>query len=115
SGTIPQTAATAPPPVLPPQVLVRSNGFRVAPKTELNVCEPRPNSGTFVFPTTIPPAFFSRSTGRQSALGTSSLNSGDPYVVRMPLVACRSLTPIGSPCNGPSQLPLASASSAARA
>src|SRR6266481_3022144 len=50
SGTMPQASATAPPPVLPPQVFVTSYGFRVAPKTLLNVCEPSPNSGTFVLP-----------------------------------------------------------------
>src|SRR5271166_2789974 len=110
---MPQTAATAPPPVLPPQVFERSCGFRVAPNTVLKVCDPRPNSGTLVFPITIPPAFFSRSTNRQSAFGISSLCSGDPNVVRIPLVACRSLTPIGNPCKGPNQFPLASASSAA--
>src|SRR6266481_5017213 len=38
SGAIPQASATAPPPVLPPQVFVPSYGFRVAPKTGLNVC-----------------------------------------------------------------------------
>src|SRR6266853_5020807 len=37
SGTMPQASATAPPPVLPPQVFVTSYGFRVAPKTGLNV------------------------------------------------------------------------------
>src|SRR6516225_939834 len=71
SGTMPHASATAPPPVLPPQVLLRSYGFNVGPKTGLNVCEPRPHSGTFVLPMTMAPAFFSRSTTRQSALGMS--------------------------------------------
>src|SRR5262252_10029100 len=47
SGTMPHATATAPPPVLPPQVFVRSYGLRVAPNTGLNVCEPKPHSGTF--------------------------------------------------------------------
>src|SRR5581483_399065 len=69
-GTIPQASATAPPPVLPPQVLVKSYGLRVGPNTGLNVCEPRPNSGTLVLPITMAPACFSRWTTRQSKSGT---------------------------------------------
>src|SRR5207237_4824525 len=71
SGTIPHASATAPPPVLPPQVLVKSYGFSVGPKTGLNVCEPRPHSGTYVLPMTMPPAFFAPSTTTQSASGMS--------------------------------------------
>src|ERR1700674_135192 len=41
--------------------------------------------------------------------------SGEPYVVRMPFASCRSFTPTGSPCSGPSQFPFASDSSAASA
>src|SRR6266853_4730068 len=37
-GAIPQASATAPPPVLPPQVFVTSYGFSVAPNMGLNVC-----------------------------------------------------------------------------
>src|ERR1700760_2786736 len=36
-GTMPQASATAPPPVLPPQVFDRSYGLCVAPKTGLKV------------------------------------------------------------------------------
>src|SRR6266478_5355790 len=115
SGTMPHASATAPPPVLPPQVLVKSYGFRVAPKTLLNVCEPSPNSGTFVLPITIPPAAFSRCTTRQSKSGTKSRCSGEPNVVRIPAVSCKSLTPTGIPCKGPSNFPLAKDSSAAAA
>src|SRR6267378_4137248 len=115
SGTMPQASATAPPPVLPPQVLVKSYGLRVAPNTGLNVCEPRPNSGTFVLPITIPPAAFSRCTTRQSKSGTKSRCSGEPNVVRIPAVSCKSLTPTGNPCNGPSNFPFAKDSSAAAA
>src|SRR6266404_1062010 len=115
SGTMPQASATAPPPVLPPQVFVTSYGFRVAPKTLLNVCEPSPNSGTFVLPITIPPAAFSRCTTRQSKSGTRSRCNGDPKVVRIPAVSYKSLTPTGIPCKGPSNFPFAKDSSAAAA
>src|SRR5258706_6954326 len=114
-GTMPQASASAPPPVLPPQVLVTSYGLRVGPNTGLNVCEPNPNSGTFVLPMTIPPAAFSRCTTRQSKSGTLSRCNGDPNVVRMPAVSCKSFTPTGIPCSGPSTFPCANDSSAAAA
>src|SRR5260370_15586990 len=72
SGTIPQVRATAPPPVLPPQVFVKSYGLRVAPNTGLKVCEPRPHSGTLVLPMTMAPALFSRSATKQSKFGMFS-------------------------------------------
>ena len=100
-GSMPHARATAPPPLLPPQVFVRSYGFSVAPNTGLNVCEPAPNSGVFVLPTVIAPACLMRSTSSESSAGTKSLKIGDPNVVRMPLVGCRSLCAIGSPCSGP--------------
>ncbi len=52
-GSMPQASATAAPPLLPPQVLVRSQGLRVAPNTALKVCEPAPNSGVLVLPMVI--------------------------------------------------------------
>ena len=55
-GSIPHANATAAPPLLPPHVLPVSYGFNVAPNTSLKVCEPAPNSGVLVFPTTIAPA-----------------------------------------------------------
>src|SRR5258708_24342573 len=72
SGTIPQVRATAPPPVLPPQVFVKSYGLRVAPNTGLKVCEPRPHSGTLVLPMTMAPALFSRSDTKKSKFGMFS-------------------------------------------
>ena len=55
-GSMLVASATAAPPLLPPQVLPRSYGFSVAPNTGLKVCDPAPNSGVFVLPTTIAPA-----------------------------------------------------------
>ena len=65
-GVIPVATATAAPPLLPPHVLVTSYGFRVAPKTALNVWDPAPNSGVFVLPIVIAPASRKRSTIRPS-------------------------------------------------
>src|SRR5262249_43494888 len=50
TGTNPHASATAAPPDDPPQVFVRSHGFRVVPNTVLKVCDPAPNSGVFVLP-----------------------------------------------------------------
>ena len=54
--------AAAAPPLLPPTVLVRSHGFRVAPKIGLKVLQPVANSGIFVLPIMIAPEDFIRST-----------------------------------------------------
>jgi hypothetical protein len=44
--------------------------LRVAPNTALNVCDPAPNSGVFVFPITTAPACLSRATCGASNDGT---------------------------------------------
>ena len=72
-GSMPHASATAAPPLLPPQVLVRSYGFSVDPNTGLNVCDPAPNSGVFVLPIAIAPAALMRSTSSESSAGTKSL------------------------------------------
>src|SRR6202035_3598786 len=69
SGTIPHASATAAPPLLPPHVFDGSYGLRVFPKTVLNVCDPAPNSGTFVLPIAIAPARRCRSTMMLSTSG----------------------------------------------
>src|SRR5439155_14681650 len=80
-GTIPQASATAAPPLLPPQVFVTSYGFRVAPKTVLNVCEPAPNSGVLVLPSVMAPARRMRVTMSASCVGTWSRQNREPRVV----------------------------------
>ena len=96
-GSIPHASAAAAPPLLPPHVFVRSCGLSVAPNTGLNVCDPAPNSGVFVLPTVMAPAHFRRSTSSESSCGTKSVKIGEPKVVRMPDVSCRSLCAIGRP------------------
>ena len=61
-GTRRAANAAAAPPLDPPGVFDVSYGLRVAPNRVLNVCEPAPNSGVFVFPITIAPAARSRFT-----------------------------------------------------
>ena len=68
-GSMCVASATAAPPLLPPQVLLRSCGLSVAPNTGLNVCDPAPNSGVLVLPTQIAPACRSRSTVSESSAG----------------------------------------------
>src|SRR5689334_15831687 len=114
-GTMPHASDTAAPPLLPPHVRVRSYGFFVAPNTVLNVFDPAPNSGVFVLPTVIAPAFRINVMIGASFAGTLSRKNGEPYVVRIPFVSTRSLCAIGSPCSGPRALPFASSSSAAAA
>src|SRR6476646_1399559 len=69
-GSIPQASATAAPPLEPPQVFDRSQGFRVAPNTGLNVCDPAPNSGVLVLPMVMAPARCVRSTNKVLNSGT---------------------------------------------
>src|SRR5512132_3174237 len=90
-GSMPQATATAAPPDEPPQVFSVSYGLRVIPNTALNVCEPAPSSGVLVLPSVIAPADRSRSTSSASSAGTWSRKIGEPSVVRIPLVATRSL------------------------
>ncbi len=71
-GSMPAATAAAPPPVLPPAVREVSYGFRVAPNTGLKVCDPAPNSGVLVLPTTIAPARRRRCTSGASSAGTWS-------------------------------------------
>ncbi len=47
--------AEAAPPLDPPADSFLLYGLRVGPKTELNVCEPTPNSGVLVFPINMAP------------------------------------------------------------
>src|SRR5262249_47426146 len=61
------------------------------------------------------PAADIRLTISASRSGTCSAKSGDPNVVRTPVVSTRSLCATGSPCSSPGCSPRASASSAAAA
>ena len=77
-GTMPHARLTAAPPLLPPQVFVRSCGFLVAPNTALKVCDPAPNSGALVLPRQMAPALRMRSTRMASCFGMLSLKIREP-------------------------------------
>src|ERR1043165_3310832 len=72
--------AAADPLLEPPGVCPRFMGFLVGPESRLA------NIVVTVFPRTMAPASFRRATACASCSGTKSRNSGDPIVVRRPLV-----------------------------
>ena len=73
------------PPLEPPGVRFRSQGFRVIPKTRLSVTPFHPNSGEFVRPMRIAPAARNRSIRGASTEVTSFSSNFEPNVVRQPL------------------------------
>ena len=77
-GISPAASAAPAPPLLPPAERSGAHGLRVAPNTSLKVCEPTPNSGVLVLPTTIAPAARRRATTRLSAVGTCWANATEP-------------------------------------
>src|SRR5262245_28542005 len=97
SGSMPVATATAEPPEEPAGDSSGFHGLRVAPNNSLTVLAPVANSGVLVLASTIAPAALRRRTTSASSVGTLFLNSGEPYVVRMPAVGVMSLTPNGRP------------------
>src|SRR4029077_15930583 len=66
----PDAIAAASPPLDPPAVRVRSQGLLVLPVSRLLLSYAIRNSGVFVFPSRIAPAFFSRATSGASSCAT---------------------------------------------
>ena len=77
SGTMPVASATAEPPEEPPALTALSQGFRVWPKTGLNVCAPA-HSGTFDLPTAMAPAASSVATVASDWPAMLSAKIGEP-------------------------------------
>src|SRR6185436_15599772 len=71
-GARPAATAAEAPPLDPPGVRSRRQGFRVSPKTRLWVAPSHPNAGVLVFPIMMPPAAFRRVTIGASSVGTLS-------------------------------------------
>jgi hypothetical protein len=72
SGPSPAATAALAPPLEPPGVRSRCQGFRVIPKTRLWVAPIQPKVGVFVFPSWMAPAAFIRATMGASSVGTLS-------------------------------------------
>ena len=91
------------PPLDPAVVRSGFQGLRDGPNSSGSVNGVRPNSGVFVFPTTITPARFRRRTYSLACGAIKSRNKRLALVMRSPAChAVRSLSRIGTPLNGPS-------------
>ena len=97
SGPSPAATAAPAPPLDPPGVSARFQGFRVIPKSGLSVTPLWPNSGVLVLPRMTPPAPFRRSTTTASSSGTWSAKRREPPVVSTRRVQTRSFTENGTP------------------
>src|SRR5699024_968935 len=93
----PAAIDAAAPPLDPPAVRAKFQGFEVTPVSSLSVTPSIPNSGVVVLPKTSAPASLSRPTLMASFSGTYVAKSLLPKVVRIPAVGARSLTLSGTP------------------
>src|SRR5215471_4394620 len=82
SGVIPAATATAEPPLEPPGMRSRAQGFRAGPNAEFSVDEPIANSSQLVLPTMTAPAASSRATAVASYGGKNCSRIFDEAVVR---------------------------------
>src|SRR4029450_9487279 len=101
SGDSPAATATPDPPLEPPDVRVRSQGFTDSSDTRLTARPYIPNSGVLVLPTRIAPAARARAHTVESSSGTQSSYSREACVVRTSFVTTRSLIDNGRPWRGP--------------
>src|SRR5438128_3153174 len=107
SGVIPVANATASPPLEPPGVRSGSQGFRVAPRSALSVCQRSAKSGRLVRAIGIAPASRKLATCGASRPGSASASALTPWVVADPATSLFSLTVNGTPCSGPVGSPAA--------
>src|SRR5438132_10163301 len=108
AGSKPAATAAADPPLLPPGVRSGFHGLRVVPHALVWVKQVIPNSGAAVLPTGTAPAARRRARCTESAAtGGRPLNSSEPNDVGIPAQSSRSLTPMGTPANGPGSSPRA--------
>src|SRR5690606_28216598 len=115
AATSPAATAAAAPPLEPPAVHPGRHGLRVGGPSAVSQYREQPNSLVAVLPRLMVPAARKAATTSSSYSGTKSVNASEPYVVRTPRVACRSLIATGTPSSGGGYSSLASRSSAARA
>ena len=96
----PAATEAALPPELPPGTLFTSQGFDVAPNTEVSVELPIANSSKLVFPKQIPPDDHNLPDAEDSYGETKSLSILLEQDVTTPLVQILSFIAIGIPASG---------------
>src|SRR5437762_12083490 len=105
AGVIPLARAAASPPLDPPAVRSKDQGFLVSPYRLLSVDGRSAKSGRLVRPMGIAPAERSRSTTGASQGEIASASAGLPQVVGRPATSIHSLIVKGTPWSGPSGAP----------
>src|SRR3954468_6833166 len=98
---MPAATAADSPPLDPPAVRSRSQGFFVRPYIRLSVSYAIRNSGVLVTPSTIAPADFNRRTSTASFLGTFGDRSLLPASHLIPATSMHDLIETGTPCIAP--------------
>ncbi len=88
-GTTPAATIAAEPPLEPPGVCSRFQGFRVTPCSSGSVTGEPPNSGVFVLPQTTRPAAFIRTTNSVSICETLSRSARHPSLKGAPAYSAR--------------------------
>ncbi len=101
NGINPAATATADPPLEPPEILSKDNGFFVSPKKAFFPVIPAANSLRLFVPSNIYTAFLIRFIIVESDLDIWSESIFDPAVNRTFLTAIISLTEKGIPWRGP--------------
>ncbi len=96
----PAATAAPDPPLDPPTMWARFQGFAVRPKCGFSVVMPQANSCVFVLPSTSAPASRRRRITGASRVGKRSKND-EPARVGSPATSIRSLTAKARPCSGP--------------
>src|SRR5271155_2556663 len=100
TGCNPAATADADPPLEPPAVCSRFQGFRAGGQSPPSVVGRKPNSGVVVLPSRIPPAF-ARPPATPPPPGPCQFSKFfEPKVVRISLVQSRSLSEYATPNSG---------------
>jgi hypothetical protein len=94
---MPVARAAASPPLDPPGVTVGSQGFLVAPRNALSLCQRRPKSGMLVRPMGMAPAVLIWAMWGASTGGSASAIATIPSVVAEPMRSMFSFTVTGTP------------------
>src|SRR5438093_12355800 len=108
-GTRPVATAAAAPPDEPPGVRFGFQGLSVRPCNALLVNQRNENAGVLLRATKTAPAALRRAAKGPSVAAILSLSATTPSVVACPPRSTFILIATGTPCNGPSGAPAATA------